>query len=161
MHHHSGFCYNGAAMKTFTVNSAAELLERDRRKIGRALRGIPAEHKDEQGRERWRLPVILDALSASGRGDGASTAAIDEILRASEAVDELLNQLGAADSVEAARALFSAEGGRIGALDRALERSLIGLRPAEAGLLDTVRNQVIGAAIGEALGLCNWQLPAQ
>ena len=98
----------------------------------------------------------LDALAA--REGGVNTAAIDEILSAGEAVEDLLSRLRAATDVEAARAILRADGHRIGALDYALERGLAGLRPAEARLLDLVRNQIIGPAIGEALQACNWQL---
>jgi hypothetical protein len=49
-------------------------------------------------------------------------------------------------------------GRRIGALDRALERGLAGFRPAEARLLDIVRNQIVGSAIGEVMELCAWQI---
>jgi hypothetical protein len=145
-------------MKTFSINAAAELLERDRRTIARALRGVPAEHKDGQGHERWRLPAILDALSASGRGAGANTAVIDEILSASEAVESLLQRLRAADSTETARKLLREEGHHIGALDSALGKGLTGLRPAQVQLLATVRDTIIGAATGEALECCRWQL---
>jgi hypothetical protein len=119
------------------------------------LRGVPAEHKDEQGHERWRLATIIDALSTNR---GANTAAADEILSAGEAVEDLLSRLRAATDVEAARAILRAEGHRIGALDRALERGLIGLRPAEAQLLKVVRDTIIGAAIGETMECCRWQL---
>jgi hypothetical protein len=144
-------------MKTFTVNSASEVLERDRRTVARALRGVPPDHKDAQGHERWRLSVIIDALSAN-RGEGANAAVIDEILAAAEAVDHLLEQLRAAPDVEAARVILRAEGHRIGGLDRALSAGLAGLRPAEVQLLQTVRDHVVGAATGEALSLCRWQI---
>jgi hypothetical protein len=147
-------------MKTFTINSAAELLERDRRTIGRALRGIPADDRDEQGHERWRLTTIIDALSASGRGDGVNAAAVEQILAASEAVESLLERLRGAEDVEAARAVMRTEGCLIGALARALEDGLTGLQPYETQLLRTVRDQVLGAAIGEAMQACNWQLGA-
>ena len=145
-------------MKSFTVNAAADLLERDRRTVARALRGIPADHRDAQGHERWRLATIVEALAASSRGDGTNTAAIDEIQVAAEAAENLLQKLHAADDVETARKLLREEGCRIGALDRALERGLAGLRPAESQLLQVVRNQIVGAVIGEAMQACNWQL---
>ena len=65
-----------------------------------------------------------------------------------------------AGNIEAARKLMREDGlgRRIGALDRALERGLAGLRPAEARLLDIVRNQIVGSAIGEVMDLCAWQL---
>jgi hypothetical protein len=147
-------------MKSFTINAAADLLERDRRTVARSLRGIPPDHRDAQGRERWRLPTIVGALAASGRGDSGNDAVIDEIVRAGEAVEDLLQQLRTAGNIEAARKLMRKDdlGRRIGALDRALERGLAGLRPAEARLLDIVRNQIVGSAIGEVMDLCAWQL---
>jgi hypothetical protein len=151
--------YHAAMTQFFTVNSAAEVLERDRRTIGRALRGVPPDHKDKQGHSLWRLPVILDALSAS-HGGGASAAVTDEILAASEAVEKLLDKLHTAadENVEQARALLRSEGHHIGALDHALECGLAGLQPGEVGVLKIVRDYVIGAATGEALQLCDWQL---
>jgi hypothetical protein len=148
-------------MKTFSVNAAAELLERDRRTVAKALRGIPADHRDAQGHERWRLPVIIDALSAN-RGEGANAAVIDEILAAAEAVEKLLQQLRAAaeEGVEQARAVLKTGGHHIGDLDRALERGLVGLRPAESQLLGVVRDDVVRAATAEALSFCNWRVGA-
>ena len=79
-------------------------------------------------------------------------------MSAAEAVDRLLEQLRAAPDVEAARVILRAEGHRIGGLDRALSAGLAGLRPAEVQLLQTVRDHVVGAATGEALSLCRWQI---
>jgi hypothetical protein len=48
-----------------SVNAAAEMLERTRRTIKRALRNV-APNSHERGQPRWRLPVIIQALQASG-----------------------------------------------------------------------------------------------
>lgn len=50
----------------FSVNGAADLLERDRRTIRRALAMVPPDAK-ESGNPRWRLRTILDALDAHER----------------------------------------------------------------------------------------------
>jgi hypothetical protein len=45
----------------FSINSAAEVLERDRRTVTKALRHTPPDAK-QKGQPRWRLRTILDAL---------------------------------------------------------------------------------------------------
>src|SRR5450432_3116338 len=49
------------ANPTFTINSATELLESDRRKIQKALRNVPPDAK-VKGQQQWRIKTILDAL---------------------------------------------------------------------------------------------------
>jgi hypothetical protein len=46
----------------FSINGAAEVLERDRRTITKALRYVKPDKK-ERGQSRWRLRTILDALN--------------------------------------------------------------------------------------------------
>jgi hypothetical protein len=46
---------------TFSINAAAEVLERDRRTITKALRHMEPDSK-QKGQPRWRLRTILDAL---------------------------------------------------------------------------------------------------
>jgi hypothetical protein len=48
-----------------SVNAASELLERARRTVSRALRGVPPD-SHERGQPRWRLPTIIKALQSSG-----------------------------------------------------------------------------------------------
>jgi hypothetical protein len=51
-------------MQTFSINGAAETLERDRRTITRALRHVkPDDFVRKQA--RWRMKTILGALEAS------------------------------------------------------------------------------------------------
>jgi hypothetical protein len=45
----------------FSINGAAELLERDRRSVQKSLRHVQPD-KLEKGQPRWRLPTILRAL---------------------------------------------------------------------------------------------------
>jgi hypothetical protein len=49
-------------MDTFTVNRAAQLLERDRRTLIKALRNTPPDAK-VRGQSQWRLKTIIDAAS--------------------------------------------------------------------------------------------------
>ncbi len=46
----------------FSINRAADLLERDRATLVRALRRVPADGY-EGGQPRWRMPTIVDALA--------------------------------------------------------------------------------------------------
>jgi hypothetical protein len=51
-------------MKTFSINAASELLERDRRTITKVLRKVrPDTHENKK--PRWRLRKIVDALEAA------------------------------------------------------------------------------------------------
>jgi hypothetical protein len=74
-HRRKNFCYNESpfsakprkqAMQShLSVNAASELLERARRTVSRALRGVPPD-SHERGQPRWRLPTIIKALQSSG-----------------------------------------------------------------------------------------------
>jgi hypothetical protein len=48
-----------------SVSAASEVLERSRRTVKRALRGVPPD-SHERGQPRWRLPVIIQALQGTG-----------------------------------------------------------------------------------------------
>jgi hypothetical protein len=48
--------------RLFSINSASEILERDRRTLVKALRRVPPDGK-ERGTDRWRLRSIIDALA--------------------------------------------------------------------------------------------------
>jgi hypothetical protein len=48
--------------RLFSINSASEILERDRRTLVKALRRVPPDGK-ERGADRWRLRSIIDALA--------------------------------------------------------------------------------------------------
>jgi hypothetical protein len=55
----------------FSINAASELLERDRRTIGKALRHVPPDKKEKGGQPRWKLPTILSALDQLPGSSGA------------------------------------------------------------------------------------------
>jgi len=46
----------------FSINGAADLLERDRATLVRALRHVPPDGY-QSGQPRWRMPTIVDALA--------------------------------------------------------------------------------------------------
>jgi hypothetical protein len=53
-------------MQTFSINSAALLLERDRRTLTKALLAIKPDEK-ERGQARWKMSTIVAALAALER----------------------------------------------------------------------------------------------
>jgi hypothetical protein len=62
-------------MKLFSAFGAADLLERDRQTVRRALRHVPPDGY-ERKQPRWRMKAIIDAVDAHlGRKPTASTSA--------------------------------------------------------------------------------------
>lgn len=47
----------------FSINRAADVLERDRATLVRALRHVPPEGYTKHDQPRWRMPTIVDALA--------------------------------------------------------------------------------------------------
>jgi hypothetical protein len=61
-------------VKLFSAYAAAELLERDRQTLTRALRSTPADGQ-ERGQPRWKMATIVEALEKNslvlgGKGNG-------------------------------------------------------------------------------------------
>jgi hypothetical protein len=144
----------------FTVNGAAEVLERDRRTIARVLRDVPPD--DESKGRRWKLATIVNAMKGREDRSPSNDKVVAEIEGAHEALAAGLEKMwAAADAVgpEAARQVVrDGVGGLVGALDRALERGLEDLKPHEQYLLGLARDKAVTAAIGEILGACQWEL---
>jgi hypothetical protein len=74
----------------FSINGAADLLERDRATLVRALRHILADGH-ERGQPRYRMKTITDALAAhEARNNGSSRVGHDRLRsRLGEIADEL------------------------------------------------------------------------
>ena len=70
-------------MKTFSTNAIAELLERDRATVVRALRDVPADAMEKR-QPRWKMATAVAALEKHNRarGDSATTGGIDPTLGA-------------------------------------------------------------------------------
>ena len=95
----------------------------------------------------------------SARPGGNANAAADAIEAAAAELDDAMAKLRAAGDVETARQLVrDGLGVRVGALDKAMEQGAATCQPHERALLDIVRNQVIGRAIGELLAACRWDI---
>jgi hypothetical protein len=153
--------------KFFSINRAADLLERDRRTVARALRGIAPDQR-ERGQDRWKLPTIVAALTAhasrtggqQGRGGSVLEVApiADQAEAALNAIDAGLDRLQAEPDLTRRRELAWDVGPAFGALDRALAQCIAlesnDLQPA----LEIFRHHVIGGLIGEFLATCHWQI---
>jgi hypothetical protein len=63
--------------QTYTVNGASDLLEKDRRLIGRVLKNIPPDSK-AGGKATWRIPTIVNALIADAESRGVSAPGLTE-----------------------------------------------------------------------------------
>jgi hypothetical protein len=60
----------------FSINAAAEVLEKDRRTVIKSLRQVPPDGK-ERGADRWRLKTIIDALEKMQPATPAPVGQID------------------------------------------------------------------------------------
>jgi phage terminase Nu1 subunit (DNA packaging protein) len=152
---------SAAEGRYFTANEAADLLERDRRTVNRALRHVPPDNRNEQGRVRWRIATVVQELAALDRAapGPAGGATAEEIERVARELDAGLERLCKENDLEKCRELVrDGVGPLVGKLDRALERGAAGTRPNEQELLRIVRNQIIGGAIGTILDRCRWEL---
>lgn len=90
-----------------TIYAASEALERDRRSLKIALRCVPGEQIDAQGRTRWRLSTIVAALTkydqqiAGRAGNGGRPLPVKppynsdlaEVERAAHELDALMKRL--------------------------------------------------------------------
>ena len=106
-------------MKVFSINALAELLEKDRQTIVRALRGTPAD-ATEKRQPRWRMATAVAALERHNRaskgnsgGDGQ-----DPLLKSLfEKFDKEYNSMRALKTLDARRKASLALGPLIGEID--------------------------------------------
>jgi hypothetical protein len=146
-------------------NRAAQLLERDRGTIKRALRGIDPD-SFEQEQPRYRLGTVMRAVAAhtsltsKSRSSGASSIEVELVAleQADIAVKAFLKRLRGERDIEGRRLLARSEGRVIGALDQAFEASITAQVPDATAVYTPLRNEVIGSAINELLSLCNWNI---
>jgi hypothetical protein len=110
-------------MKTFGVNALAELLERDRATVIRALRDVPADAV-ERGQPRWKMVTAVAALHEHRRPDGGHDHdQMDPRLAAAyEQVDVANSAMRKLETVEARRSAAKAMGQLIAATDAMTRR---------------------------------------
>jgi hypothetical protein len=105
-------------MKTFAVNGIADLLERDRGTVIRALRDVPADAV-ERGQPRWKMVTAVAALHEHGRPDGGHDRdqTDPQLAAAYEQVDEANSAMRKLTTLEARRRAARAMGPLITATD--------------------------------------------
>jgi hypothetical protein len=147
----------------FSINAAANLLERDRGTITRAVRDVPPDGHDKQGNARWKMSTIVAALGHTGGGSSRFTAIADNLEAAGNEILAALKKLRATPDVAARRKLV--QGGLckcIGKLVDVFEAGEAALGPGERGAMAIVKDVATGQAIAEVMRLCNWQIdPAE
>ena len=135
--------------KYFTCNGAVDLLQRDPRTIGRALRGVRAEEIDPQGHERWKLPTIRKALEVHAGGPSGTGPL-------SGAADADPARLETEPDIARRREMLKEIGPRVGALDTAMRRANSQRPPVERGLLNEHCGRRVDETIGRIMALCGW-----
>ena len=81
----------------FSINAAAELLERDRRTIQKSLRHTPPDGKEGRA-GRWRLKTIIDALERmqpprTPANNGSSDPRLETVYRQLDAAETEMKKL--------------------------------------------------------------------
>jgi hypothetical protein len=139
-------------MKTFSINGAAELLERDRRTVTKAMRYVKPD-SFVHGSPRWRLPTILNAMEGTN-DHGLGGQLIDKIETNFEALDAGFARFRAEPDLAHRRLLDKQLGiGRlIGDLDRQMTQANAATGE-DQGLSSIVGDQLIGDLISRYLSL--------
>jgi hypothetical protein len=150
--------------KLYTISGLSTELNHDRRTVARALARTPADGTAASGDPAWFLTTALRALSRNNGGrerDGyVDDSAINALEDAAARVDDLLDKLRGEADIERRRALFKREGPAIGEFMIALDRCRSGHSAATRMVEEPFVGQMVGAAIGEALALCDLRLEA-
>ena len=150
--------------KPLSISALSVELGRDRRTIAKALARIPPDGTTESGDAGWLVVTALNALDRNGdgrRGNGhgyMSDRDLDALEHAARRVDDLLDRLRAEPNRKKRRALLQTDGGAIGAFAEALEVVRTGHSGAQRMVEEPFCLKVLGDVVGEALGLCDWQL---
>lgn len=145
-------------MRTFSINGAAELLERDRRTITKALRHVkPDTHVNSN--PRWRLPTIINAMEkANGQTSRDRNSELSQQIEADfEAFDAGFAKLEAEPDLERRRLLDKqlGVGALIGDLDRQMKKANAAIGE-ERGLSAIASDTLIGDLISRFLTLLDY-----
>ena len=145
--------------KLFSINGAADLLERDRATISRAVRAVPADGHDKAGHPKWRMASIVQALNQSGGGASPRmTALADTIEETGAEVTAALEKLRGMSDI-AKRRKFAESGAlsSIGRLHALFEQCAATLK-ADRGTFEIAADVVIAEAVTEVMAACDFKI---
>jgi hypothetical protein len=139
----------------FSINAAAEILERDRRTITKSLRHTPPDG-EENNQPRWRLKTIIDALDMAS-AHNLNGHLIDQIEADFEAFDAGFAKLQAEPDLKRRRRLDKSlgVGALIGGLDRQMKTANAAIGE-ERGLSALASDTMIGDLISRYVALLDY-----
>jgi DNA-binding transcriptional MocR family regulator len=150
--------------RLWSISSLATELQRNPRTMVRALSETPADGTIKGGHKAWYLTTALATLAAYERssdqlavrplsgGDGKSDASLAQLERLAHDIDAGMRRLRAAAPGQR-RQVLEEFGGRIGAFDRALERSIAKQGSDATAALGAFRDRHVGHLVREIAGL--------
>jgi hypothetical protein len=158
--------------KLWSLSGLSSETGKNFRTVARALEGVRADGRAKDGKPVWRMATALAALDehtrktgrvqhrpAPDRFDPQTEAWCSEIETTGAAVDALLKQLRAEQSVEHRRALIEGGAGKcIGGYGRALEVTVTG---PDAFLRRAFVDQQMSHVLAEIASLCEWRVVPQ
>jgi hypothetical protein len=140
-----------------TVEGLAVELDRDRRTIAKLLRNVPPDGQ-VKGRSAWRLVTAIEALRRREIAISGNAPALDELERLIDLLESGLERAQAEPDQVARRKILIGIGPLVGQINNAMESAAGDCRSGEKPLLDSMREQVMGGAVGTFLELGGWEL---
>ena len=156
--------------ETFSINRAADLLERNRRTLAWALKNVTPEDVDKHGHKRWRLATIIDALSEHARITGFEARlrprpnghSVDEVgaelMRIANELHAGLQRLRNEPDISRRRQMAFKTGPWIGKLIDAFDCFINDFPPGSRPFMKWASNRIVSDAIEDLADACRWEL---
>jgi hypothetical protein len=143
-------------MKLFSAFAAAEMLERDRQTIVRALRNVPPDGEEGQ-QPRWKLATIVTALDRHSRPHNVANAsgADPELIAIFRNFDEMCDAMTVLPTLAERRAAALKLAPEIAAVDRT-SRQRARANGVDAELADLRADQLFRLYLRRFEKPCNW-----
>jgi predicted transcriptional regulator len=144
--------------KLFSINGAADLLERDRATISRAVRAVPADGHDKAGHPKWKMATIVQAMSQNSGASPRMIELADELEATGAEAMEVLQRLRDLPTITKRREYAQSGACKaIGRLHEALEACKQSLKPTERDVWMIAADVAVGQAVAEVVQLCDFQ----
>jgi hypothetical protein len=114
-------------MKLFSAFAAAELLEKDRQTVTRALRSTRPDG-EERGQPRWKMSTIVGAMERHNRANGGAGSSTNdpELVAIYRAFETQFGAMAALPTLAQRRAAARKLAPAIAAMDRAVRQHGVG-----------------------------------